>query len=174
MDMDMFSRIPGFAGAHASTRFAHAHQPKLAPACNAPCPVVDWCEGASCCWIARVFGARTIIVTDHRREVARTGHKIANAFSAVVAVVFTQDVFAEVLSAHAGYTDAGKAIEGAAPTVGDRIARTATTAAILPSALVVVGWAHHPCTRVAVENTQVSKTPDQWHRTQRADTYKSD
>jgi len=137
------SGCPGFAGTDTNARFAHADQRKLTSLFNARYAVLDWCEGASCCWIARVFGARTTIVTDHRREVARTGHKIANVFSAVVAVV-AHDVFAEILSAHAVYADAGKPIEvaGRCWSVQHWPTPTGTTTAILYGAFVLVGWAH--------------------------------
>jgi hypothetical protein len=57
-------------------------------------------------------------------------------------LIVAHEVFAEVLSAHALYADARKTVVGAAPTVGNRLAPTGTTAAILAGAFIVVGWAH--------------------------------
>jgi hypothetical protein len=57
-------------------------------------------------------------------------------------VIVARVVFAEILSTHTLYADARKTVVGAVPAVGDRLAPTGTTAAILPGAHVGVGRAH--------------------------------
>jgi hypothetical protein len=92
-----------------------------------------------------------------RRVVTEPVHIVAIARAArfVVAV----DAFAEVLSAHAVHTDAVHPVVRAAPAVGNRLARTTTTAAILPGAYVVVGRAHNATAGVTVPVEIVRSAP---------------
>jgi hypothetical protein len=160
------------AGVNADTGFASADRERVH---EALCPVLGWCcEVAPICWIARVIGAFVAVVAHHGREVTRPVHVVALVIGACVAV-FAHDAFANVLSAHAGYTDAGSAIEGAVRSVVRRITHTLSmakppiTTARLIGAFVAVVWAHDPITRVGV-TVRKDLTPHQRNHAQRADT----
>jgi hypothetical protein len=56
-------------------------------------------------------------------------------------VVVAHDAFAEVLSAHAVYTDAEEATERAAGSVAHRLIRTTAVTATRHRAFVVILWA---------------------------------
>jgi hypothetical protein len=141
------------------------------------CPILDWCcEVAPIGWIAGVLGAPITVVTPHGREVTHPVHVVARVIGACV-VVFAYDVFADVLSALAGYADAGKAIEGAVRSILHRTTRTLRSApptiatAKLDGAFVAVVWAHDARTRPGLE--EWAEASPQRHHAQRADTYKS-
>jgi hypothetical protein len=81
------------------------------------CPILDRWEVAPIWWITPVLGASILVFTPRRgRELTRRVHVVARVISAYV-VVFAHDTFAKVLSALAGHTDAGNAIEGAVRSV---------------------------------------------------------
>jgi hypothetical protein len=145
------------AGTQASTGFAHSYgfYTSRFPA-HADCPVLGWCcEVAPIYWIAPVFGAVILVETPRGREVARRVHVVARVIGACV-VVFAHDTFAKVLSALAGHTDAGNAIEGAVRSVDHwtthtlRSAPETKTLAILVRAFVAVVWAPDVYTRLGL------------------------
>jgi len=158
------------AGSDASTGFAYAERwrPKLIEALRA---VFDCCELAPVFRVAGVFGAHVIVVTHHGREATDPVHVVARVVGACVGV-FADDVFAKVLSARAGYTDAGEAIEGAVRSVLHRSTHTlcsappAITTAILIGAFVAVTWAHDAVTGPALKP---GATPYRWNQAQRAE-----
>jgi hypothetical protein len=159
------------AGSHASTGFAYPERrrPNVPEALRA---VLGCWEVAPVFRIARVIGAHIIVVTDHEPEVTDPVHVVARVIGACVGV-FAHDVFAEVLSAHAGYTDAGEAIKGAVRSVDHRsthtlcIAPPTFTTAILVGAFVAVAWAHDTLTGLAIK--QGAETPYPWNHAQRAE-----
>jgi hypothetical protein len=93
-------------------------------------------------------------------------------------VVVARDTFAEVLSAHASYTDARNAIKGAVrsvwhpitPTLRSAIKITITTAG-LRGAFVAVVWAHDIRARRRI---RPEVTPDQRHQAKRANAQESE
>jgi hypothetical protein len=165
------------AGSDANAGFACPHRCRNKVP-EAVCPVLDWCcEVAPIGWIAGVLGAPIAVVTPHGREVTHPVHVVARVIGACV-VVFAYDTFAEVLSALAGYADAGKAIEGAFRSVDRWPTHTLTTAkpptnANLIGAFVAVVWAHDTFARVGV-TVRKGVTPNQRNHAQRADTQKSE
>jgi hypothetical protein len=121
----------GVAGHDAIAGLAHARPVTL-------CPVLDSREDAPIDWLARVVGARTTVVTHRRRVVARPVHIVARVVGARVAVV--TPIFAEVLSAHAFYTDTGEVVEAADRSVVHPrpVTDTGTIDASIVGAFVVV------------------------------------
>jgi hypothetical protein len=83
------------------------------------------------------------------RSIDATVHVVARVIGAFVAVV-AHDTFTGVLSAHAGYTDAGNAIEVAVRSVVHRdvVARTGRRITV-PRAFIAVIFAHDVCAEVA-------------------------
>jgi hypothetical protein len=162
------------AGSHASTVFANSNSWAILEALG---PVLDCCEVAPICWIARALGARG--VTHYRPEVTHPVHVVARALGTLVAVV-AHDAFAEVLSAHAVYTDAGKPIEVAGHSVLHWHTPTRTTTAMLYGAFVLVGWAHDAYAqwvRARARKTHIPNsniTPRHRNHAQRADTQESE
>jgi hypothetical protein len=111
-----------------------------------------------------------MVVTYHGREVTRSVHVVARAIGACVVVV-ARVACAEVLSAHAFYTDAGKTVVGAVRSVLDRPTHTTTGSrtAKLQGAQIVVGWADDAFTLVEFAPLiDISKAPDERNQDQSA------
>ena len=114
---------------------------------EAVCQALDWCVVAPICRVARILSAFAAVITHRGREVTRPVRVVAGASRACVAVV-AHDALAEVLSAHAEYTNAGKAIQGTVRSIFHRTTPTLRSApptianTICPSAFVAVVRAH--------------------------------
>jgi hypothetical protein len=141
--------------------------PALTPAL---CSILDCSEDAPLRWVASVLGALLVVVAHYGREVTPSGYVVAGSLGARVAIV-AHDAFAEVLSANAVHTDAGKTVVGAVRSVLDRPTHTTTGSrtAKLPGAQIVVGWADDAFTLVEFAPLiDISKAPDERNQDQSA------
>jgi len=170
-ECEVFGVGAGFHRDNASAGFAHPYL--RMKVLVAEFSVLDRCEFAPICWLARIIGAFVAVVTIHGREVACPVYVVAHVIGACVGVV-ARDAFAEVLSALAGHTNTGKAVVSAVRSVVHRSTHTRRTApptittAILVGAFVAVAWAHDALTGPALKPGAL-QTPYRWNQAQRAE-----